>query len=324
MSALISTLKKLPGIFKDTCSEFIDDKVMKYSAALAYYTIFSLPSLLIIIIGLCGTLYGKAAIEGKIFFQLDHLIGAQAALEVQHIIQNMVLNHDSFMATVIGIITLLIGATGIFGEIQDSINTIWGLKTKPEKGLIKMLLNRLISFSMIIILGFILVVSLLLNVLLQTFFHNLKKHFPPELIDNLFLIDQCLVYGVIALLFAFIFKVLPDAKLLWRDVWVGAVVTTILFIIGKFAISFYLSTNKQITAYGAAGSLIIILLWVYYSAIILYFGAEFTQVYAHHHGRSIAPNKYAIWIEKDIIEKKFNTQIKKKTIIKKDHPPEEK
>lgn len=312
MSAYISTLRKLPAIFKDTCSEFIEDKVMKYSAALAYYTIFSLPSMLIIIIGLCGTLYGKAAIEGKIFFQLNNLIGAQAALEVQHIIQNMALNHDSYMATIIGIVTLLVGATGMFGEIQDSINTIWGLKTKPEKGLIKMLLNRLLSFSMIIILGFLLLVSLLLNVLLQAFFHDLKKIFPSDLIDNLFLIDQFLVYGVIALLFAFIFKVLPDAKLLWRDVWVGAFVTTILFILGKYAITYYLSTNKQVTAYGAAGSLIIILLWVYYSAIILYFGAEFTQVYAHHHGRSIAPNKYAIWIEKDIIEKKFNTQIKKK------------
>ncbi|HET6226876.1 MAG TPA: YihY/virulence factor BrkB family protein [Bacteroidia bacterium] len=318
MSSVISSIRKLPSIFKDTCSEFIEDKVMKYSAALAYYTIFSLPSMLIVIIGLCGTLYGKAAIEGKIFFQLNNLIGAQPALEVQHIIQNMVLNHDSFLATVVGIITLLLGATGMFGEIQDSINTIWGLKTKPEKGLIKMLLNRLISFSMIIILGFILLVSLLLNVLLQAFFHDLKKLFPTDLIDKLYIIDQCIVYGIIALLFAFIFKVLPDAKLLWRDVWVGAFVTTILFVLGKFAISYYLSTNKQITAYGAAGSLIIILLWVYYSAIILYFGAEFTQVYAHHHGRSIAPNKYAIWIEKDIVEKKFNTQINKKPIPKKE------
>jgi membrane protein len=318
MSSSISSLRKLPAIFKDTCSEFVEDKVMKYSAALAYYTIFSLPSMLIVIIGLCGTFFGKAAIEGKIFFQLNNLIGAQAALEVQHIIQNMVLNHDSFLATVIGIITLLIGATGMFGEIQDSINTIWGLKTKPEKGLIKMLLNRLISFSMIIILGFILVVSLLLNVVLQAFFHDLKKLFPSELIDNLFIVDQFIVYGIIALLFACIFKVLPDAKILWKDVWVGAFVTTILFVIGKFAISYYLSTNKQITAYGAAGSLIIVLLWVYYSAIILYFGAEFTQVYAHHHGRAIAPNKYAIWVEKDIIEKKFNTQINKKTTPKKE------
>ena len=318
MSALTITLRKLPAIFKDTFSEFIDDKVMKYSAALAYYTIFSLPSVLIIIIGLCGSIYGNAAIQGKIFFQLNNIIGAQAALEIQHIIQNMALNHDSFIATVIGIITLLIGATGTFGEIQDSINTIWGLKTKPEKGLIKMLLNRLISFSMIIILGFILLVSLLLNILLQAFFHDLKKIFPNELIDNLFIIDQLLVYGIIALLFAFIFKVLPDAKLLWKDVWVGAIVTTILFVIGKFAISYYLSMNKQITAYGAAGSLIVILLWVYYSAIILYFGAEFTQVYAHHHGRAISPNKYAIWIEKDIIEKKFNTDINKHQTIQSD------
>ena len=294
--------------------EFLDDKVLKLSAALAYYTIFSLPSMLIIIIGLCGTFYGKEAVEGKIFFQIDHLVGAQAALEVQNIIKGTVKNHDTFVATVIGIVTLLLGATGMFGEIQDSINMIWGLKTKPEKGFIKLLLNRVISFSMIIILGFILLVSLLLNVLLEAFFSRLQRHFSAELISGLYMIDQLIIFGIITLLFAFIFKVLPDAKILWKDVWTGALVTTVLFILGKFVIGYYLTSTAQISAYGTAGSLIIILLWVYYSAIILYFGAEFTQVYARHHGRAIEPNKYAIWIEKDIVEKRYNTQIENKEI----------
>lgn len=294
--------------------EFLDDKVLKLSAALAYYTIFSLPSMLIIIIGLCGTFYGKEAVEGKIFFQIDHLVGAQAALEVQNIIKGTVKNHDTFVATVIGIVTLLLGATGMFGEIQDSINMIWGLKTKPEKGFIKLLLNRVISFSMIIILGFILLVSLLLNILLEAFFSRLQRHFSAELISGLYMIDQLIIFGIITLLFAFIFKVLPDAKILWKDVWTGALVTTVLFILGKFVIGYYLTSTAQISAYGTAGSLIIILLWVYYSAIILYFGAEFTQVYARHHGRAIEPNKYAVWIEKDIVEKRYNTQIENKEI----------
>ena len=314
MSEYIQTLRKIPLILKNSFLEFIDHKVLKLSAALAYYTIFSLPPLLIIVIGLCGIFYGKEAVEGKIFFQINHLVGAQVALEIQHIIQSMVLHHDSFAATVIGIITLLIGATGMFGEIQDSINTIWGLKTKPEKGWIKLLLNRIISFSMIVILGFILVVSLLLNVLLETFFSHLKKHFSESLIDKLYLVDQIIILGIILVLFAFIFKVLPDAKILWKDIWVGAFVTTFLFILGKYIIGYYLSASNQISAYGAAGSLIIILLWVYYSAIILYFGAEFTQVYAKLHGRTIAPNKYAIWIETDIIERRYNTNIQNKEI----------
>jgi membrane protein len=314
MPQYITTVRKVPSILKDSFMEFLDDNVLKLSAALAYYTIFALPSLLIIIIGLCGTFYGKEAIEGKIFFQINHLIGAEAALEVQHILQGTVRNNHSFIATVIGIVTLLFGATGIFGEIQSSINMIWGLKTKPEKGLIKLFLNRVISFSMVIILGFILVVSLLLNILLEAFFSRLQKHFSADLINNLYLIDQLIIFGIIAMLFAFIFKVLPDAKILWRDVWTGAFVTTLLFIIGKFVIGYYLTNTVKISAYGTAGSLIIILLWVYYSAIILYFGAEFTQVYARHHGRAIEPNKYAIWIEKDLVEKRYNTQIENKEI----------
>lgn len=314
MRNYINSLKKIPVILKDAILEFIDDKVLKLSAALAYYTIFSLPSMLIIVIGLCGIFYGKDAIEGKIFFQINNFIGAEAALEVQHIIQKMVTHHDSFVATMVGIMTLLIGATGMFGEIQDSINTIWGLKTKPEKGLIKLLLNRVISFSMIIILGFIFLVSLLLNVVLQFFLSHLKRIFSETLIDNLYMMDQFIIFGIIVLLFAFIFKVLPDAKILWKDVWIRAFVTALLFIFGKFVIGYYLSTTSQISAYGAAGSLIIILLWVYYSAIILYFGAEFTQAYARNHGRSIEPNKYAIWVETDIIEKKYNTQIENKQI----------
>jgi membrane protein len=314
MMRTYATLRKIPLIFKDSCLGFIHDNVLKLSAALAYYTIFSLPSMLIVIIGLCGIFYGKDAIQGEIFFQINQYVGAEAALEIQHILQKMALHHDSFIATTIGIITLLLGATGMFGEIQDSINAIWGLKTKPEKGLIKIVLNRLLSFSMVVVLGFILLVSLLLNVLLETFFDHLKKYFSEGLIDNLYAVDHLIMVGVIILLFAFIFKVLPDAKILWKDVWIGAFVTALFFLLGKFLIGYYLSHNKQISAYGTAGSLIVILLWVYYSAIILYFGAEFTHTYAHHHGRTIAPNKYAVWVEKNIVEKKLNIEVHNKTV----------
>lgn len=304
-----SLLKLTPGVLKESFLEFINDKVLKLSAALAYYTIFSLPSMLIVIIGLGSIFYGKEAIQGDVFFMINQFVGAQAALDIQHILQNTTLHHDNLMGTILGFVTLLIAATGMFGEMQDSINTIWGLKAKPKQGLIKILLNRLISFSMVVVLAFILLVSLLLNAMLDTFFNHLRKHFSEGVINALNYFDNILMFAVIVLLFAFIFKALPDAKIKWKDVWIGALATSILFLIGKYVISYYLGHTSMITAYGAAGSLILIILWVYYSAIILYFGAEFTQVYVRHRGRRIEPNKYAVWVEKNVIEKKFNTQI---------------
>lgn len=296
-------------LLKNSFSEFVKDKVLKLSAALAYYTIFSLPSMLIVIIGLCSIFYGREAIQGTIFHQISGFIGSDAALQIQNVLKNTTLHHDNFLATAIGLATLLIAATGMFGEIQDSINSIWGLKAKPEKGLIRMLLNRLLSFSMVLVLGFVLIVSLILNALLEGLFQQLANLFSEDLVQYLYILDYGLMIVVTTLLFACILKVLPDAKILWKDVLVGAFVTSLLFFLGKYLIGYYLKHNSNISAYGAAGSIIVILLWVYYSAIILYFGAEFTQVYVRFRNRRIQPNKYAVWIEQNIVEKKYNTQI---------------
>ncbi|MBL7920162.1 MAG: YihY/virulence factor BrkB family protein [Bacteroidia bacterium] len=306
-------LKRSWSIVKDSFSEFFNDNVLKLSAALAYYTIFSLPSMLIVVIGLCSIFFGREAVQGKIFSQISGFVGSDAAVQIQEILQKTTLHHDNFAATAIGLLTLLLAATGMFGEIQDSINSIWGLKAKPKKGLIKMLLNRLMSFSMVIVLGFILLVSLVLNTLLEGFLHRLERYFSEDIINYLFVLDYGVMIIVTTILFAFILKVLPDARILWKDVWVGAFVTTLLFLLGKFLIGFYLKHNASISAYGAAGSMILILLWVYYSAIILYFGAEFTQVYVRYKDRRIEPNKYAVWVEKNIVEKKLNTQINEHT-----------
>lgn len=301
-------------VLKTSFIEFNNDKVLKLSAALAYYTVFSLPSVLIVIIGLCSVFFGKEAVQGKVFAQINHLVGSDAALQIQEILKKTALHHDSMVATVVGFVTLLLGATGMFGEIQDSINIIWGLKVKPGRGVVKMLLNRLISFSMVLVLGFILLVSLVLNTVLDAFFDRLQHYFSGTVIHILYSIDYVIIFGIIATLFAFIFKALPDAKVQWKDVWVGAAVTTLLFLAGKFLISYYLMHNSNVSAYGAAGSLIIILLWVYYSAIILYFGAEFTQVHVRQQGRKIEPNKYSVWIERNEVEKQDNTKINEKTI----------
>ncbi|PBQ32876.1 ribonuclease BN [Sphingobacteriaceae bacterium] len=301
------------SITKDSFSEFSDDKVLKLSAALAYYTIFSLPSMLIVIIGLCSIFYGKDAIQGEIFTEISGFIGKDAALQVQDVLKNTTLHHDNVLTTIVGFLTLLVAATGMFGEIQDSINSIWGLQTKPKKGFIKLLLNRLMSFSMVVVLGFILLVSLVLNALLEGLLHRLERYFSESVINYFFVLDYGLIIIATTVLFASILKVLPDAKIHWRDVWTGAFTTCLLFLLGKFLIGYYLKHNSSITAYGAAGSLILILLWVYYSAIILYFGAEFTQVYVRHKNRKIEPNKYAVWVEKNTVEKKLNTQINEHT-----------
>lgn len=308
-----SVVKNAWSVTKDSFSEFSDDKVLKLSAALAYYTIFSLPSMLIVIIGLLSIFYGKDAVQGEIFTEISGFIGKDAALEIQNVLKNTTLHHDNVLTTIIGFITLLVAASGMFGEIQDSINSIWGLQTKPKKGFIKLLLNRLVSFSMVVVLGFILLVSLVLNALLEGFLHRLERYFSEEVINYFFILDYGIIILVTTVLFASILKVLPDAKIQWRDVWTGAFTTCLLFLLGKFLIGYYLKHNASISAYGAAGSLILILLWVYYSAIILYFGAEFTQVYVRHKNRKIEPNKYAVWVEKNTVEKKLNTQINEHT-----------
>lgn len=297
-----SIIKTYWQILKQTVNDFMDDKVLKLSAALSYYTIFSIAPMLIVIITLCDVFLGKEAIEGSVYGQINDMVGNEAALQIQQMIKNAALSGDSTWATVIGIVTLVIGATSVFGEIQDSINFIWQLKAKPKNGLLKMLLNRLLSFSMVVSLGFILMVSLAMNGIIELFSQQLATLFPQVTMVLVYIINLALTFLIISFLFAIIFKVLPDAKIRWKHVIVGAVTTAILFMIGKFGIGMYLGSSKVGTAYGAAGSIVIILLWVYYSAIILYFGAEFTQVYVQHFGGKIKPNEYAVYVKEVPVE----------------------
>ena len=291
-------------LLKRTAIEFDNDKAIKLSASLAYYTIFSLPPMIIVIITTVGLVYGQEAIHGQLFSELNDLVGNKAAFQVEQAIKNFNLETNTKFAQAIGIITLIIGATGIFTEIQDSINIIWGLKAKPKRGWLRMLINRLLSFSMVVSMGFLLLVSLVLDALLSAFSNKLKIFLPDATVYLFQGINLVLSLGFTTLLFAIIFKVLPDAKIKWKDVIIGALATAVLFIIGKFLIGFYLGQSNLGTTYGAAGSVIILLLWVYYSSIILFFGAEFTQVYAYRFGSRIRPNKYAVWVEHKEIERR--------------------
>lgn len=291
------------SIIKSTFSKFLDDKGMKLSASLAYYTIFSLPALLILIIGLGSIFYGREAIQGEIFHNINSWVGAKAAAQIQEMLKKSTLEYNNVWATMLGIITLLVGASSIFAEIQDSINIIWELRPKPKKGLTKLILNRLLSFSMILVLGFLLLVSLLLNALLNAFLGKLKAYFNEEIVQYFFIFDYIFVFVVISLLFASIFKVLPDARIKFRDVFMGAMVTAGLFMLGRLLINYYMQNIANITTYGTAGSIIIILLWIYYTSIILYLGAEFTQVYVTRKGNKIEPYDYAVKVERQVIEK---------------------
>ncbi|SEK62005.1 membrane protein [Chitinophaga rupis] len=301
---LSTGIKTYWTILKQTFSDFIDDKVLKLSASLAYYTIFSVAPMLIVIIFFCDLFLGREAIEGTLYSQIKGLVGSEAAIQVQQMIRNASLSQDMSWATIVGFVTLFIGATGVFAEIQDSINTIWRLKSKPKKGkgLVRMIMNRLQSFSLVISMGFILLVSLVVNGIIEIFNQRLANLFPQVGMVVIYLVNLAITFAVITALFAVIFKVLPDARIRWRDVIIGSIATAILFMLGKFAIGVYLGASKVGSTYGAAGSIVIILLWVYYSAAILYFGAEFTRVYVQHFGARIYPNEYAVWIKQVEVE----------------------
>ncbi len=303
------TLSKTGRLLKDTFIGFIDDNAIKLAASLSYYTIFALPPLLIVIISLCGIFLGKDAVRGEIFGQINGLVGNEAALQIQNIIKNVKLNSDNVFAATVGVITLLIGASGVFGEIQGSINSIWGLKAKPKRGVMKFLKNRLMSFSMIGSMGFLLLVGLIVNSAMDLLDQRLALRFPQFTIDAFYVINLLIVYGIITSLFCVIFKTLPDGKVALKDALIGSSITAFLFMLGKFAIGAYLGRSSISSTYGAAGSVILVLLWVYYSAIILYFGAEFTKVYSHLYGSKIIPNDYAVQVkttEKEVEPKVVN------------------
>ncbi len=291
-------------IIKLSFSDFFTLNILKLSGALAFFTIFALPGLLIIIIWFSDLFYGRDAVEGSVYRQIEGFVGHSAALDIQETIRNATTTSGGNFATIVGIGALIIGATSAFSEIQDSINHIWRLKTKPKKGMgfLKLIFDRLLSFSMIITLGFILLVSLVINGGMDFLFSKFMERYPDLTVVLIYILNIIVTYFITAFIFAAIFKVLPDALIRWRHVWTGAFVTAGLFMAGRFLISYYLGHNRMTSAYGAAGSIIVMLLWVYYSSMILYFGAAFTHAYAKFRGRDIYPNSYAVMVKQIEVE----------------------
>ena len=283
------------SLLGEAASESIEDKAMRLSAALAYYAIFSLAPLVIIVISIAGLIFGEEAARGQIAEQIRQLAGDRAAEAIQSLVQSASGKTASVFATLLGLVALLFGASGVFGELKDALNTIWGVAVKPGRPLLTLIRDRFLSFTMVLGTGFLLLISLVISAAVAALSTYMRHRLPlPAFVWES--LDFVISFGVVALLFAMIFKVLPNVQIGWHDIRIGALGTAFLFTIGKLLIGFYLGTSSIASSYGAAGSAIVILLWVYYSACILFFGAEFTKVYARKYGSGIVPNKRAMLV----------------------------
>ncbi|MEA2601703.1 MAG: rane protein [Acidobacteriota bacterium] len=288
------------GLLKETFKEWQDDDALQLGASLSYYTIFSLAPMLLVVIAIAGMVYGREAVQGQLVGQLRGLVGEQGGEAIQTMVANAGRHGSGVLATVIGVVTILFGATGLFVALQDSLNRIWEVEAKPGQGLKGFIMNRVISFGMILGVGFLLLVSLVLSAAMAAVGTWATGLMPgAEILVKI--LTFVVSFGVEMLLFAMIFKVLPDVKIAWRDVWIGAAATALLFTLGKLVIGLYIAHSSVASAFGAAGSVVILLLWVYYSSQILFLGAEFTQVYASHYGSRIVPDEHAVPV---VVEKR--------------------
>jgi membrane protein len=279
-------------VVKETASDWLDDKAARLAAALAFYTLLSLAPLLILAVSVAGLAFGEEAARGEIAGQLQAVFGSAAADAIQGILANAKTPSSGIVGTIIGVAVLLFGASGVFGELQDSLNTVWDVQAKPGRGVKGFIRDRFFSFTLVLGVAFLLLVSLVFSAALAAVGKLFASSLPGgELLWEV--VNLLVSLGTVTLLFALLFKVIPDASVGWRDVWVGAFATAVMFTLGKAVIGIYLGRSGVTSPFGAAGSVVALVVWVYYSAQILFFGAEFTQVYARHFGSRIVPTRNA-------------------------------
>lgn len=293
MKKIVLHLSDLWSITKKTFSAWNAADPFRQSAVIAYYAIFSIPALLVIIITLAGFAFGREAVQGEISNQISLAIGESTAKQVEEMIAKAGEQKNSVWATIISVITLILGSTGVFAQLQVSLNQIWEVKVTAKKKWLKSIKDRLFSFGLILSIGFLMLVSLLLSTGLTAFSEWIKVHLPDFMLFVFRLINFLLSFGIVAVLFALMFRILPDARIRWKDVIIGSIVTSLLFVLGKFALGIYFGKANPGSTYGAAGSIVLLMLWVSYSCMILFFGAEFTKQFAVHFGRKIEPTKDA-------------------------------
>lgn len=280
---------------------WIEDKALRLGAALAFFSMFSIAPLVLIVLSLAGLFFDPGVARTELQEELGRFISPEAAETMLKIAQEARLSGDSTGATIAGLIAFFFGASGVFGQLQDALNYIWSVEAKPEKSWLHLVKKRLLSFGMILVIGFLLLVSLALSTLLSALTTVISWYLDfPEW--SLTLLNMGISFAVITILFGLIFKIMPDAHIRWRDVAVGAIVTAALFVLGKFLLAWYLGRDNTTSAYGAAGAFVLVLLWVYYSSLILFFGAEFTKMYVKNIGSTIEPDKHAVKIKRVEVE----------------------
>jgi membrane protein len=286
-------LKNAWVLLRQTFGEWSTDNAPRLGAALSYYTVFSMAPLLILVIAVAGVFLGRDAAQGKLVEQMSGLLGAESAKLIQSTIANVHRHGTGLIPSVLGVVTLVAGATGVMIELQDALNTVWKVLPKPGGGIKRFMRARLLALTLVMSLGFLLLVSLVLSAILEGAVHWVGG-FVARWVVLGYVINYGVSIGVIALFFALLFKVLPDAKVAWKDVWIGALLTSVLFHLGKFLIAVYIGRASVASSFGAAGSLAVLLVWVYYSSQILLLGAEFIRAYANHFGAHVVPDKNAV------------------------------
>ncbi len=298
----MSRPKQAFTILKETVTDWLDDKAARLAAALAFYTLLSLAPLLVLAVSVAGLVFGEDAARGEVASQLSGLLGVQGAEAIQTVLANAKSPTSGILGTIVGLAVLLFGASGVFGELQGALDLIWEVEPKPGRGVKGFLRDRFFSFTLVLGVGFLLLVSLVLSAMLAVMGAFLSSHLPGG--EALWqVVNFGISIAVMTVLFALIFKVVPDVKIEWRDVWIGALATAALFTLGKFAIGLYLGRSSVGSPFGAAGSVVVLVVWVYYSTQILFFGAEFTQVYARHRGSKMEPTKNAVAVKTETKQK---------------------
>lgn len=289
-------------ILVDSIKDFTSNESMSFAAGTAFYTIFSLPALLIIILNVGASLYERSEIREELFNQITSLAGEESRQTLESILENFALNADNAFSATLGISILIFSATTVFVSLQKGINHIWHIKPKPDRGWLKLAIDRVLSFSVVLVIGFILIISLILDAVVSYSFGKLDDVFPDLNLELISTAQIVLSQLILIVIFALMYKILPDAKVRWKDTWAGAVVTALLFIIGKFLIGFYMGTNNLSSTYGAAGSLVILLVWIYYSVVIFLFGAQVTYYIAKNIGGGVKPKAQAVKVEERELE----------------------
>jgi membrane protein len=285
-------MKEAWRLLKQTAHDWSADNVPRLGASLAFYTALSIAPLLVVALGIAGFFFGDQAARGEISRQLETLVGDQSGKAIQQLIASAHQPATGTVATALSLVTLLFGASGVFGEIQSSLNTIWGVRPKPGRGIVGLIHDRFLSFAMVMVIIFLLLVSLVISAALAAF-GTLFKDSPESIIWTAQATNLVVSFTVITFLFAIMFKVLPDVTMAWKDVWLGAAITALLFTMGKYAIGLYLGHSSMASSYGVAGSFVVLLVWAYYSAQIFFLGAVITQVYANRYGSTIVPTASA-------------------------------